>query len=153
MVQLFFIYGLTASLSVLVSFLKLNAPDVELALELFRLSNALYFISIGVLASLYGFKMEQPRGVGLTPMSSEFSDAYKNFTSRFLDAAPSDELGLKTANLLEHLDKTRLSELVTYDRLRIMMNETTHGRETKSAFESLFSAIVEIAGGTKLVKR
>jgi len=249
--QLFFIYGLTASLNVLVSFLKLNAPDVQLALELFRLSNALYFISIGVLAYFvyellgtrkaswlvlippmfavgmaalmpysekltdygwvflpspaltiesvvvfayllgysifigfelydymkkakapwltkkyglmllglvilpiigvmglnafmivyekvppmvgplhlasflllwYGFKMEQPREVSLKGMSSEFSDAYKNFISRFLDVAPSDELGLKTVNLLEYLDKTRLSEFVTYDRLRIILN-------------------------------
>jgi hypothetical protein len=249
--QLFFIYGLTASLNVLVSFLKLNAPDVELALELFRLSNALYFISIGVLAYFvyellgtrkaswlvlippmfavgmaallpydekltnygwvflphqaitiesivvfaylfgyslfigfelydymrkakapwltrkyglmllglvilpivgvaglnafmmiyesippmvgplhlvsflllwYGFKMEQQKGVGLTQMGGEFSDAYRNFISRFLDVAPSDELGLKTVNLLEYLDKTRLSEIVTYDRLRIILN-------------------------------
>jgi hypothetical protein len=249
--QLFFIYGLTASLNVLVSFLKLNAPDVQLALELFRLSNALYFISIGVLgyfiyellgtrkaswlvlippmfavgmAALmpysekltnygwvflpyptftvesvvvfayllgyslfigfelygymrkakapwltrkyglmllglvilpivgvmslnafmivyesippmvgplhlisflllwYGFKMEQPGKVSLTQMGGEFSDAYRNFINRFLDVAPSDELGLKTVDLLEYLDKTRLSELVTYDRLRIILN-------------------------------
>jgi hypothetical protein len=34
-----------------------------------------------------------------------------------------------------------------------MLNKTAHNQETKSAFESLFSTIVEIAEGTKLVKR
>jgi len=248
--QQFFVYGLATSLSLFASFLKLNAPEADLALTLFRLSNALYFISIGVLALFvyelmepkkgswlllmppmfavlvgaflpydkrlteygwvflpgealtaenviifaylfcysllvgfllydymrraktpwlqrkyglmllgfvvfqmvgvvsfnalmmiyqnippttgpfylvsllflwYGFKM-QPKEVKLTQEGGKFSTAYRKFINRFLEVAPSDELGLKTFNLLEYLDKTRLSELVTYDRLRIILN-------------------------------
>jgi len=80
----------------------------------------LYFLSL--IPIWYGFKMEQPKEVRLTQAGSKFSDAYRQFISRFLEVAPSDELGLKTINLLEYLDKTRLSELVTYDRLRIILN-------------------------------
>jgi hypothetical protein len=34
-----------------------------------------------------------------------------------------------------------------------LLNKTAHNQETKSAFESLFSTIVEVAEGTKLIKR
>jgi hypothetical protein len=80
----------------------------------------LYFLSL--VSIWYGLTMERPREVSLTQMGGEFSDAYRNFINRFLDVAPSDELGLKTVNLLEYLDKTRLSEFITYDRLRIILN-------------------------------
>jgi hypothetical protein len=80
----------------------------------------LYFLSL--VSIWYGFTMERPREVSLTQMGGEFSGVYRNFINRFLDVAPSDELGLKTVNLLEYLDKTRLSEFITYDRLRIILN-------------------------------
>ena len=88
--------------------------------DLPHIGGLLYFLSL--IPIWVGFKMEQPSGVGLTQMGGEFSDTYKKFISRFLEVAPSDELGLKTVNLLEYLDKTRLSEIVTYDRLRIILN-------------------------------
>jgi hypothetical protein len=34
-----------------------------------------------------------------------------------------------------------------------LLNKTAHNQETRSAFESLFSTIVEIDEATKLVKR
>jgi hypothetical protein len=85
-----------------------------------HVAGLMYFLSL--IFIWYGFKMEQPKGVGLTQVGGEFSDTYRKFIGRFLEVAPSDELGLKTVNLLEYLDKTRLSEIVTYDRLRIILN-------------------------------
>jgi len=85
-----------------------------------HVAGLLYFLSLILI--WYGFKMERPQEVRLTQTSNGFSDAYGRFINRFLQVAPSDELGLKTVNLLEYLDKTRLSELVTYDRLRIILN-------------------------------
>jgi hypothetical protein len=85
-----------------------------------HVAGLMYFLSLIFL--WYGFKMEQPRGVEVTKAGNGFSDAYGRFINRFLQVAPSDELGLKTVNLLEYLDKTRLSEYVTYNRLRIILN-------------------------------
>ncbi|MGB9622424.1 MAG: hypothetical protein ACPL07_01135, partial [Candidatus Bathyarchaeia archaeon] len=48
--QQFFIYGLLVSLHLFTNFLKLIVPDADLSLKLFRLSNSLYIISIGLLA-------------------------------------------------------------------------------------------------------
>jgi hypothetical protein len=85
-----------------------------------HLGGLLYFLSF--VSIWYGFKMEGPNEVGSTQSGTESSEAYRRFINRFLQIAPSDELGLKTVDLLEYLDKTRLSEFVTYDRLRIILN-------------------------------
>ncbi|MBO3841440.1 MAG: hypothetical protein FGF48_03365, partial [Candidatus Brockarchaeota archaeon] len=50
------------------------------------------------------------------------ADSYQKLLNKLLDIAPPDELGLKTIDLLEYLDKTRLNNVVTYDKLRIILN-------------------------------
>jgi len=80
----------------------------------------LYFLSFMFI--WYGFQIQPSREVVLTRMGNPLTDSYQKFLNKLLEVAPPDELGLKTMNLLEYLDKTRLSDVVTYDRLRIILN-------------------------------
>lgn len=63
-------------------------------------------------------EIEMPKAI------SEFTsveNSYKRFLDKFLQVAATDELGLKVFDFLEYLDKTRLSDVVTYDKLRIIL--------------------------------
>jgi len=113
-IMLFSFVGLQIVGVVLLNALKLVVQGIP------YVAGILYFF--GLSALWYSFKMQQPKEVKLSGAQRGFTDSYARFMSRFLDVAPSDELGLKTVNLLEYLDKTRLRDYVTYDRLRIILN-------------------------------
>ncbi len=85
-----------------------------------HIGGLLYFVSFMFI--WYGFQIRPLGGVVLSRMGNPLADSYQKFLNKLLDVAPPDELGLKTMNLLEYLDKTRLSDVVTYDRLRIILN-------------------------------
>ncbi|MGC8832147.1 MAG: hypothetical protein ACP5PQ_06170 [Thermoproteota archaeon] len=88
--------------------------------DLIHIGGFLYFFSFMFI--WHGFQIQPSREVVLTRMGNPLTDSYQKFLNKLLDVAPPDELGLKTMNLLEYLDKTRLSDVVTYDRLRIILN-------------------------------
>ena len=88
--------------------------------DLIHIGGLLYFFSFMFI--WYGFQIQPSREVVLTRMGNPLTDSYQKFLNKLLEVAPPDELGLKTMNLLEYLDKTRLSDVVTYDRLRIILN-------------------------------
>jgi hypothetical protein len=88
--------------------------------DLIHIGGFLYFFSFMFI--WYGFQIQPSREVVLTRMGNPLTDSYQKFLNKLLEVAPPDELGLKTMNLLEYLDKTRLSDVVTYDRLRIILN-------------------------------
>jgi hypothetical protein len=88
--------------------------------DLIHIGGLLYFFSFMFI--WYGFQIQPPREIVSTRMGNPLTDSYRKFLNKLLDVAPPDELGLKTMNLLEYLDKTRLSDVVTYDRLRIILN-------------------------------
>ncbi|MEM3388548.1 MAG: hypothetical protein QXI42_11355 [Thermoproteota archaeon] len=83
-------------------------------------SGPFYFLSFILLS--YSFTIGPPKEVILTRLDNPLTDSYRKFLNKLIDVAPPDELGLKTMDLLEYLDKTRLSDVVTYDRLRIILN-------------------------------
>jgi hypothetical protein len=88
--------------------------------DLIHIGGLLYFFSFMFI--WYGFQLGPPKEVVLTRMGNPLTDSYQKFLNKLLNVAPPDELGLKTIDLLEYLDKTRLSDVVTYDRLRIILN-------------------------------
>ncbi|MEM3490401.1 MAG: hypothetical protein QXO75_12230, partial [Nitrososphaerota archaeon] len=88
--------------------------------DLIHIGGFLYFFSFMFL--WYGFQIQPPKEVVLTRMGNPLTDSYRKFLNKLIEVAPPDELGLKTMDLLEYLDKTRLSDVVTYDRLRIILN-------------------------------
>jgi len=88
--------------------------------DLPHIGGLLYFISFMFI--WYGFQIQPSREVVLTRIGNPLTDSYQKFLNKLLEVAPPDELGLKTINLLEYLDKTRLSDVVTYDKLRIILN-------------------------------
>jgi|GEM_PF-2026240 len=83
-------------------------------------SGPFYFLSFVFLS--YSFAIGPPKEIVLTGMGNPLTNSYQKFLNKLIDIAPPDELGLKTMDLLEYLDKTRLSDVVTYDRLRIILN-------------------------------
>jgi len=85
-----------------------------------HVAGILYLFSL--VSIWYGFKFQRPVEVRLSHVRNPLSDSYRRFISRLLEVAPSDELGLKTMDLLEYLDRTRLIDVVTYDRLRVILN-------------------------------
>ncbi|MBO3808174.1 MAG: hypothetical protein FGF50_01050, partial [Candidatus Brockarchaeota archaeon] len=88
--------------------------------ELMHIGGLLYFFSFMFI--WYGFQIPPPKEVVLSHMGNPLTNSYQKFLSKLIDVAPPDELGLKSMNLLEYLDKTRLSDVVTYDKLRIILN-------------------------------
>ncbi len=85
-----------------------------------HIGGLLYFLSF--MSIWYGFQIKPHKEVVLTRMGNPLTDSYQKLLNKLIDVAPPDELGLKTMNLLEYLDKTRLSDVVTYDRLRVILN-------------------------------
>jgi hypothetical protein len=78
-----------------------------------------YFISLVLL--FYSLNLKVSKEIAYL-QDTDITKSYKKFIERFLQTAPSDELGLKTFDFLEYLEKTRLSNIVTYDNLRIILN-------------------------------
>lgn len=107
-----------------------NALMVLLELrDIPHLSGFLYFSSL--VCMWYALKIESPKEISVVEKSekeqeltkdvSNISKSYKNFLEKFIKVAGEDELGLKIIDFIEYLDRTRLNEVVTYDKLRIIM--------------------------------
>ncbi|MGQ9596586.1 MAG: hypothetical protein ACUVQY_08345, partial [Thermoproteota archaeon] len=88
-----------------------------------------YFISLTAL--WYALNIEAPTEVKVISEDREAEvmavkpgivRSYQRFLESFLEVASADELGLKSIDFLEYLDKSRLSDIVTYEKLRVILN-------------------------------
>jgi hypothetical protein len=107
---------------------------ISMAINVPHVAGLFYFISL--LSVWYALNIEAPKEVKVMREEREVKamverpdilKSYQRFLDKFLQVAPADDLGLKTIDFLEYLDRTRLSDIVTYDKLRVILNVNRMG--------------------------
>ena len=152
--------------SFLIQFLTvflLNALMVLLELKnVPHISGLLYFSSL--ICMWYALKIKTPKEIGITRKiedisqktiegTSNISKSYKRFLDKFLQVVTTDELGLNTVDFLEYLDRTRLSDVITYDKLRIIMKaESLENVDNIQALDRTIEYLENKAWGYKLAQ-
>jgi len=84
---------------------------------------------------------------------SDLSESYRKFLNKFLKVVATDDMGIKVLDFLEYLDKTRRSDVVTYDKLRVILKaESIESVDNIQALDRTIEYLENKTWGNKLAQ-
>jgi len=146
MIQFVVIFGLTVFMSL---------SDIVLP----HLSGLLQFVSLTCIWNALRIKVPKDIEMSSTKVSraamekSDLSESYRKFLNKFLKVVATDDMGIKVLDFLEYLDKTRLSDVVTYDKLRVILKaESIESVDNIQALDRTIEYLENKTWGNKLAQ-